>query len=114
MRSIKKGITRTTDPMVDMSLSEKELAQNIIREARLLCWRVHYAWTSVHSPRGWLDLVLCRLPVILFVELKSEAGKLTTDQQSWLQALRGCGLHAYVWRPSDLEAMNQILISSPR
>lgn len=70
--------------------------------ARLLGWRVYFTWTSLHSPPGFPDLVLCRPPRLLFVELKSEEGRLSRAQRDWLALLETIpGIEAYVWRPRD-------------
>ena len=38
----------------------------------------------------------------MFRELKKQRGKVTADQQEWLDALTADGMDADVWRPSDL------------
>jgi hypothetical protein len=97
-----RGKSMTTPAMVT-AMTEKQLAKNIVSEARRWGWRAHYAWTSIHSPKGWLDLVLCKPPVILFCELRCERGKLTQEQSEWIACLQAWGLDARVWRPGDLE-----------
>lgn len=71
----------------------------------------YYGWTlqyhthdSRRSHKGWPDLVLCRSPEILFVELKGEKTRVTPEQTQWLTALTACGLETYLWRPSDFDA----------
>ncbi len=40
---------------------------------------------------------------VLFVELKKRRGRLSREQQVWLDALRACpGVGTYLWRPSDM------------
>lgn len=53
--------------------------------------------------RGVPDLLLAH-PVrqlVLFVELKRESGRLTPDQERWLDTLEWAGCEAAVWKPSD-------------
>ena len=37
----------------------------------------------------------------LFVELKSERGKVTAAQDAWLSALQFAGLNVFLWRPDN-------------
>jgi hypothetical protein len=98
--------------------SEREFQREVVQRAKALGWFVFHALpgqgrnrhlTLFIGKRGFPDLVLCRPPRLVFVELKSETGKLSTDQQEWLEALRACGVEVYVWRPSDLEQVTTIL-----
>jgi hypothetical protein len=98
--------------------SEREFQREVIKIAKSLGWYVYHALpgqgrnkhlTLFIGKRGFPDLVLCRPPRLVFVELKSKAGKLSTDQQEWLDALRACGVEVHVWRPSDLERITAIL-----
>lgn len=51
---------------------------------------------------GFPDLVLVRPPKCLFVELKSQAGKVSSNQERWLRELSSCpGIAVCVWRPAD-------------
>lgn len=45
---------------------------------------------------GFPDLVLARNGEVLFVELKSEKGKLSPEQRDWLAHTNG-----RLWRPAD-------------
>jgi hypothetical protein len=42
---------------------------------------------------------------IIYAELKTQRGKLTTGQQQWLDILQAAGQTALVWRPADLQAI---------
>jgi len=98
--------------------SEREFQREVIKIAESLGWYVNHALpgkgrnkhlTLFIGKRGFPDLVLCRPPRLIFVELKSETGKVSTDQQEWLKALRACGVEVHVWRPSDWERITAIL-----
>jgi hypothetical protein len=98
--------------------SERDFQREVIQRAKSLGWFIFHALpgqgrnkhlTLFIGKRGFPDLVLCRPPRLLFVELKSEKGRLSKDQQEWLDALRACGVEVYVWRPSDLERITEIL-----
>src|SRR5438132_14308233 len=89
------------------TVTEKAFRQQVVDLAKLLGWSVYFTWQSKHSPAGFPDLVFCRASRIIFVELKSEAGKLTTAQKLWLadlaiveQAWPNC-VGVYVWYPHD-------------
>lgn len=93
-----------------VNVTETEFQQQIVELAELLGWRVMHVrrsitgreggWTTATSVVGWPDLVLWhRSHGILFRELKSNRGKLTSDQHDVLMSLRDAGGDAEVWRP---------------
>ena len=83
-------------------MSEADLSSLVLDLARLLKWRLRYhTWNSQHSTAGFPDLVLVRPPRILFIELKSETGKLSPAQANWIAALRDCPVEVAVVRPTD-------------
>ncbi len=101
-----------------MVSSEREFQREVVQRAKSLGWFVFHALpgqgrnkhlTLFIGKRGFPDLVLCRPPRLIFAELKSEKGRVSADQQEWLEALRACGVEVYVWRPSDLERATAIL-----
>jgi hypothetical protein len=61
--------------------------------------------------KGWPDTVYIhhRTGRTLFVEFKRQLGKASPDQDRVLGFLRGAGLEAYVWRPSDFDRLAEIL-----
>ena len=47
---------------------------------------------------------------VLFVELKTESGRVSEEQRGWLEALASCpGLECHVWRPSDWDEIERTL-----
>jgi hypothetical protein len=95
-------------------ITERELSQSIVNAARELGWKVYRTWNSIHSPKGFPDLTMVRGDRLIFAELKTDAGKVTPDQQSWLDALNVSGrCEVYLWRPADLEAAYKILLTRP-
>lgn len=94
----------------DIALTEKEWSRQVRELAELLGWAVYHPWLSIHSPRGWPDLALCRPPRLILAELKTEKGKVTPAQGRWLGLLAECpGVEAHLWRPSDLDAITGVL-----
>jgi hypothetical protein len=90
--------------------TEEDWARAVVDYARFRHWeRYHPKW-SIGSPAGWPDETLCRPPRLVFAELKSERGKVTPSQQTWLGLLAQVpGVEVYVWRPSDWPDVERIL-----
>lgn len=87
---------------------EDELKANVLRMAHLFRWRCYSVRRSdraiVQGPtaKGWPDLAMARDGELLTVELKSRTGRVTREQQDWLEALSAVpGVTALVWRPQD-------------
>jgi hypothetical protein len=97
-------------------LSEREWQQQVTSLAELCGW--HWAhWRAARTERGWRtpvsgplgagfpDLLLIhpRRQRVLFVELKSDSGRLTDEQLGVHDVLRQAGLDVDVWHPRDWE-----------
>lgn len=96
----------------------------VVRYARLMGWN---AWhdqatnapracrtckTPLRLPRneaGFLDLLLTRRPRVVWVELKSERGKLTDEQRERIEELRACGQEVFLWKPSHWQEIERVL-----
>lgn len=91
-----------------IDISEKVFRHQVIDLSKLFGWKHYFTWTSIHSPKGFPDLVLVRERVI-FAELKTEKGKITPNQQEWIDALRKANQEVYLWRPSDFDEIARIL-----
>jgi hypothetical protein len=81
----------------------------VIELANLYGWLHYHTHDSRNSSAGFPDLVLVRKGFLIFAELKSETGRLSRMQQVWLDELKGAVGAVYVWRPSDLVAIQEIL-----
>jgi len=95
-------------------ITEKELLQTIIEMAEALGYMVYHVLEQKHYARrtskGFPDLLLLRRNRVIVVECKSERGRVTSQQQEWLDEFRTIpGLEVYVWRPSDLDQIEEIL-----
>lgn len=95
---------------LDTAVSEKELMAVVVELATLLGWRSYHTHDSRRSGPGFPDMVLVRDGRLLFVELKSERGKLTYPQRAWLSALHVCpSAEVYEWRPSSWPEIEAVL-----
>lgn len=94
--------------------SEKQFEAALVQYAKLAGWRVFHPFDSRRSEAGYPDLTLVRDGRLVFSELKTERGRLSTAQEEWIEALcevelelvsrLGDGwpcVEVYVWRPAD-------------
>jgi hypothetical protein len=81
-------------------MTEKELQNNVRAAALLFGWRFYHTWMSIRSAKGFPDCVLVRGERLLFAELKAVRGKVSAEQQAWLDDLDAVGAEAYLWRPA--------------
>lgn len=103
--SVRRARTGTTG----QALTEKQW-QN-----RVLGLAAFYGWMAYHPPdnrpnanggkqrvtAGYPDLTLTRDGALIYAELKTDKGRVTTEQQAWLDALAAVpGVEAHVWRPA--------------
>jgi hypothetical protein len=94
-----------------IAVTEGDLREQIRDLCKIFSWKFYFTWTSIHSPRGIPDLILCKPPRLIFAELKTEKGKVSPHQQEWIDLLSECGgnVECYVWRPSDIEEIARLL-----
>lgn len=90
-------------------MTEKQWQELVVRLATYCQWTHMHVYDSRRSDPGWPDLVLCRPPELIFVELKTDKGRVSTAQQEWLDRLTVCGMEVHVWRPRDLDAVHRRL-----
>lgn len=91
------------------SESEKAFMWRVINEAESRQWLCYHTFTSVRSEPGFPDLVMVRKSRLIFAELKSEKGKLSKEQETWLASLRLTAVEVYCWRPSDWSEIQRVL-----
>lgn len=97
-------------------MTEAQLQKAVIDAAHMFGWLVHHVkpartpdgkyLTRIAGDAGFPDLVLARNGVVLFVELKSEKGRIRPEQAKWMEVLDGgqrieYAHHVFVWRPAD-------------
>ena len=85
-------------------VSEKALLETIREAAAWANWACYHTHDSRRSEPGFPDLVLVRDGEMLAWELKSESGRVTAEQQQWLDRFAAVpGVEAAVVRPADLD-----------
>jgi len=105
-------------------MSEADWQAQVVQLAGMLGWRHCHTrrsigrgrkWTTATSVIGWPDLVLWheQQQRLLFIELKATAGRLADTQREVLLSLRAAGQEVAVWRPEDLEAIQETLAGAP-
>lgn len=95
---------------IAQTMTEAELLGWVSTTARMCGWLAYHTHDSRRSEAGFPDLCLVRDDQVIFAELKSMKGKVTDAQQRWLDALDlVAGVTTYVWRPSDLDSILEVL-----
>lgn len=84
------------------TLSEKQFQAHLITYAKACGWKVYHTYDSRRCEPGFPDLVLVRERV-LYRELKSEKGRLTSTQKEWGDVLTAAGADFKVWKPSMIK-----------
>ncbi len=91
-------------PAYLLQLTERQYQDLIIEAATANGWMYYHTHDSRRSPVGFPDLVLIKSErPVLYLELKTETGRVAPAQQRWLEVLNAAaGEHvARVVRPSD-------------
>ena len=88
--------------------------ETVVEMARRLGWLVYHTFDSRKSAAGFPDLVLTEEEEkgdrLIFAELKSDKGKVSTSQRAWHEALVHTGkCEVYIWRPLDMDLIERIL-----
>jgi hypothetical protein len=96
-------------------MTETELQSAIEDLCKWLGVRYYHTWSAKNSVAGWPDMALVtRDGRFLLRELKTDKGKLSAAQKSWIGDLRRCGLDADIWRPCDWPDRIKTELSAPR
>lgn len=106
------------------TISEADWQRQVIDLARLYGWRVMHvrksrgrrggaaAWQTTTSIDGWPDLFMWKPDgsrPAMAMELKSEKGKTTPEQEEVLAEFRRSGIPADVYRPSQFDQVQRLL-----
>jgi len=102
-----------------MSTSEKDFSSAIEDLLDILGYkwchfrpaRTEHGWrTALSGHKGMLDYIAVKDGRFLVFELKSDTGKVSSEQQDWIDKLKNCkGIECYVWRPADWNELVRIM-----
>lgn len=113
-------VRKKIDP-VFRTVSEEQFQKNVIREAQLYGWKIaHFRkaqskrgnWITpvAGDGKGFVDLVLAlEDDRVIFAELKRQDGYLKPEQKMWRDLLISAGQEWYLWKPSMMEEITDIL-----
>ena len=96
-------------------MTEAELQQLITDAAELNGWLVFHDNDSRRNVAGFPDLVLVKSPRVLFLELKSEIGRVRPEQHAWMDALSRCDtIASAIVRPEHADLVIEYLRNPER
>jgi hypothetical protein len=104
-------------PSLPKDLTERVFQARVMQIARDCGWGpIYHTADSRKSAPGFPDIVMTRRgndPAnpsrLLFAELKTMRGRVSDEQQEWIDALLATGSECYTWRPSDLAEIERVL-----
>ena len=105
-------------------MKESTFQSSVIMLAKLHGWLVMHTraveirpgvWkTPLQGHAGYPDLTLVHsFRGIIFAELKSDIGRISSTQKAWHDKIREAGGEIYVWRPKDLDQISTRLARKP-
>jgi len=101
-------------------MKESTFQSSVIMLAKLHGWLVMHTraveirpgvWkTPLQGHAGYPDLTLAHSTRgIIFAELKSDIGRVSTMQKAWHETLLAAGAEVHVWRPKDIQDISNRL-----
>jgi hypothetical protein len=82
-------------------MTEAELQAQILDLCKHMGLLAYHTYDSRRSVPGFPDLVIVGKDHMLYRELKTDRGRVSEEQDLWLEALHHVGADAKVWRPRD-------------
>ena len=96
--------------LLGSEVTEKDFMGDVLAGAKLLGWRTFHVLDSRGSAAGFPDVVAVRGSRLIMAELKRQNGRVSEDQQGWLDDLgKVQTLDTFLWRPSDWPAIEEAL-----
>jgi len=89
--------------------TEAAWQRTIVEAAKWMGYRVYHTQISIHSVKGFPDLVLVGRGQVVFAEVKTATGKVSPEQHAWIAAITANGGLAYIWRPADWLDVERVL-----
>ena len=98
-------------PRTNREIPEADFQRYITDLLDLGDWRWYHTHDARRSAKGFPDLVAVRLSRLVFIEVKTERGRVRPEQTTWLDDLRLSGrCECYLWRPSDSDEARRIIL----
>lgn len=92
-----------------LAVTEAQLQEQVVQLARLRGWWVwHDNGTQGRNQAGLPDLILVRERVV-WAELKTDRGRLRSEQRHVIARLRAAGQEVHIWRPAGLAEVARVL-----
>lgn len=86
-------------------MNEEQFRRHVRQLAQMRGWTLAYhTHNSRRSDAGWPDEVYGHPTAgrTIFIELKTDTGRIRPEQKLWLHHLSECGFEVALWRPRDL------------
>ena len=93
-------------------VKEEAFRLQVRKIARMYGWTLQYhTHSSLRSDKGYPDETWINVDRkrILFIEFKSDKGRIRPEQQQWIDALKAVGQEAAIWRPKDMDLVVEVL-----
>ena len=90
----------------------EKIFQSQIRELSKILHvdKYYHPFLSKWSEKGYPDITIVKVPKLIFLELKTEKGKVTEAQQEWHDLLNQCtSIEAHIVRPADFNEIVEYL-----
>lgn len=101
--------------LLDAAQSERRYQDQIVQLAEANGWHVWHDNDSRRNDAGLPDLLLIRGAVLLFLEVKTEKGKVSLAQEAFIERLKQVKyVEADVARPRHWEQIAAVLRSAKR
>ena len=95
-------------------MTEETFQLSVIQVAKDTGWMLFHDFDSRRSTKGFPDLVMTRNGRTIFAELKSQKGRIRTEQKQWIAELEKTqGVEVYLWRPSNMDQIVETLMGHP-
>ena len=101
--------TTTRNPL--RAMTEKSWQDTVLDGLRLHGWVVFHDRVPLRSEPGFPDLTCVNVAQrrVIWLELKTERGRLTEAQRAWGELLQDAGQEWYCWRPSSWASAERVM-----
>lgn len=101
-----------TESATAAALTEAQMLAGIRKAAEQLGYQCYHTTYAVGSTPGYPDLTIVGHGKTFFYELKGPRGRVSRDQQAWIDALFEAGQRARIVWPQDYDSVLEELASA--